>query len=243
MGVSVWRPKLLKNGYIAIDLLTFSRSAPAAWSPAVQQASNSKAKFEWMWRDVGPGESGSLSKARAPAGYVALSDATVHMSNSDVACGTTKLLMDIDPWFRCVRASLIKEDDVDGCVLRDAGSEWKRDGVCWTIQSCLGMHMLRGGREDLDNHLYKLKEFMGHFYRDMKLMYSIGNLHHPCKLKEIMGHFYKDTALTHECIIRQGRLFRDCCQVLVWSRVNAWSNQKYFSCPMSRFVWHTAVLC
>jgi len=153
-------------------------------SPVVKQGSDSKGKalakpteFECVWCDRGTGgdKDGSLWKAHAPAGYVALSDVAVQMSNSGVEPGTTQRPDDVDPSFRCVHASLVKDAELDACVWTDAGSGGKYDGACWGIQLSPGMRVSTGGGDSPDNQQYQLKEFTGSLYKDMKLIYSVAN--------------------------------------------------------------------
>merc|ERR1712072_1670055 len=80
--------------------------------------------FVCKWTDKGTGgrTDGSLWRAVAPAGYVALSDVAVHMSNSGICPGTTESPNTIDPKFRCVHASLTIDVELFSCVWTDKGS-------------------------------------------------------------------------------------------------------------------------
>lgn len=181
--VSVWRPKLLNNEF-RVSYCASGRSAPTVQSPVVKQGSDSRiqalaapSEFVCVWTDQGTGgkSDGSLWRASPPSGYVALSDVAIHMGNSGISPGTTKSAAAIDPSFRCVHRSLVKDAELGSLQWCDAGSGGKYDGACWNIRDSPGMRVSRGRGDSPPNQQYRLKAFLGNLYKDMKLVFSIEN--------------------------------------------------------------------
>lgn len=179
--VSVWRAKLLDGEKRISYLATNSRGSPGMQSPVVRETcGGALAKplyFQCVWCDKGTGgkRDGSLWKPIAPAGFVALSDVAVHMSNKGVKPGIVCEASEIDPDFRCVAESLLADAECGSCVWSDRGSGGKYDGALWEILGFPGMRATEGKKYVPQNQQYKLKAFTGSLYRDMECVFSVTN--------------------------------------------------------------------
>jgi hypothetical protein len=178
--LSVFKPDLRRGEYRVSYYFKNSRSMPASGIPVVKEGAGSDGTalkaplhFECEWCDRGTGapRDGSLWKAIAPPGYIALGDAAVHMSNSGLSPGVTRPANEIDPDFRCVKRQFCIETDLGPRLWTDGGSGGVFDGCVFDIQ---GSTCSRVGYTPSSTQ-YKLKKFTGAIYKDMQLAMSVDN--------------------------------------------------------------------
>jgi hypothetical protein len=180
--LSVWCPRLLGNEYRVVYAATNGSKPAKLFVVKEGDDSNGSAlakpdSFVCKWTDKGTGgkKDGSLWQAVPPPGYVALSDVAVHIPNKGISPGFRAQPSAIDPDFRCVHASLVKDAELGDCTWTDAGSWGTFDGACWAIKSSPGMRVSSGGSQRPPNQQYQLKAFTSNLYRDYALVMAITN--------------------------------------------------------------------
>ncbi|CAE7243180.1 unnamed protein product [Symbiodinium natans] len=114
--LTTWRPKdpLDPNHFRVSHTATNSRHPPCAEPLVVTPLSEgclAKPLYcECVWTDMG-----------------------VHMDNRGISPGTCKPAHEIDPWFRCVKDTLVAPTGRTAKLWTDAGSRGKYDGGVWMI--------------------------------------------------------------------------------------------------------------
>ncbi|CAE7243167.1 unnamed protein product [Symbiodinium natans] len=139
--LTTWRPKdpLDPNHFRVSHTATNSRHPPCAEPLVVTPLSEgclAKPLYcECVWTDdrTKGSRDGQLWRPVPPPGFVALSDMGVHMDNRGISPGTRKPAHEIDPWFRCVKDTLVAPTGRTAKLWTDAGSRGKYDGGVWMI--------------------------------------------------------------------------------------------------------------